>query len=220
MSRTDSVATEPAPRQGSVLWGTGPTARLLQATGLLLVAVLAGLLWWVIRHDPVRPVAHPVPSQQRTGHTQGPLTDGDYDYTVADGPAQTADCVPHSYGEIHDWFDDHPCEQLDRGLYTTTDEDGNRALVSVSVVTMPTHDEASELYDMAFDDGTGNISDLARESAELPSDAPKVSDGEYKSKIVGSRVTIVEANFFADAHDGDELTHIAGDARRLSELLA
>lgn len=221
MSRIDAPVAGAAPQHGSVLLATGGKARVLQGTGLLLVAVLAGLLWWLIRHDSVRPVAHPVPAQERTQNTQGPLTGGDFEYTVADGPVASDECLPHSYGEIHDWFDDHPCDQLERGLYTTAGVNGNRALVSVVVVTMPTHDDASELYDMAFNEGTGNVSDLGREGADVPPGAPKVSEGEYKSKIVGSQVTIVETNFFDDTDDGDDadtLAHIAGDARRLSGL--
>src|SRR5699024_5190342 len=200
MSRSDPAAPGAVREQhGSILVATGPGARLVQVTGLLMVAVLAGVFWWLIRHDGVRPTAHPVPEQERSEQSQGPLANGEFEYTSVMGPARTSTCVPHSYGEIHDWFDEHPCEGLGRGLYTTTTENGERALVSVSVVTMPTHDEATELYDMAYNDGTGNVSDLARERGdELPANVPKVSRGQYKSKIVGSRVTIVEANFFGE----------------------
>jgi len=221
MSRTAPAASGAVrEQQGSVLVAGGRGARLLQVTGLLMVAVLAGVFWWLIRHEGVRPTAHPVPEQERSEQSQGPLTDGEFEYTAVMEPARTSACVPHSYGEIHDWFDEHSCESLARGLYTTTSDTGDRALVSVSVVTMPTHDEATELYDMAYNDGTGNVSDLARERVdELPTNAPKVSQGQYKSKIVGSRVTIVEANFFGGVEDADLLTRIAGDARRLSEVL-
>jgi len=181
---------------------------------------VAGLLWWTIRHDGVEPVAHPAPQQEESHEEPDPLTDGDFEYTAATEESQVSDCEPHSYGEIHDWFGDHPCEQLDRGLYTTAGVGGERVLVAVSVVTMTTHDDATELYELAFDDGTGNVADLAREREdELAPDAPEVAEGQYKSKIMGSQVTIVEANFFGDGGEDHVLTRIAADARRLSDVL-
>lgn len=190
--------------------------RLLQGAGLVVVAVVAGLVWWVIRHDTVTQAAQPRPVQDRA--RQGPLTNGAFDYTVAAGPVSTGSCVEHSYGKIHDWFAEHPCRRLSRGLYTTT-AGGARALVSVSVVTMPTHAGAAELYELAFNNGTGNVSDLVRDGVATIPNAPKVAAGEYKSKIVGPRVTIVEANFFGDVENEGVLTRVASDARRLSGVL-
>lgn len=160
----------------------------------MVVAVVAGLVWWVARHDTVMQAAQPAQDQVR----QSPLTNGAFDYAVAAGPVSTGSCVEHSYGKIHDWFAEHPCRQLSRGLYTTT-AGGSRVLVSVSVVTMPAHADAAALYDMAYTNGTGNVSDLVRDGVATIPNAPKVAAGEYKSKIVGPRVTIVEANFFGPA---------------------
>lgn len=213
--------TEPIPRVGRS--GTveprsghrtvGWQRRLLHTTGLVIVAVLAGLVWWLVRHEATVAVGTPRPEP-----TQNPLTNGAFDYTVAAGPVTANDCARHSYGEIHEWFAEHSCERVSRALYTTT-TNGARVLVSVSVVTMPTAADAARLYELAYTDGTGNVSDLVRDGATTIPNAPDVAEGQYKSKLTGARLTIVEANSFGGHSAKALLTRIAADARRLSAAL-
>ena len=190
-----------------------PRARLFKGAGLLVVAVLAGLIWWLIRHD-TGPIGEPRAAEP----TQGPLTSGPFDYTTATGPVVTNNCAAHSYGDLQAWFGEHPCERLSRGLYTAK-VNGARALVSVSVVTMSSNELARELYDLARTSGTGNVKDLVREGAANIPDAPDVAEGQYKSTLNPPRVTIVEANFFGGYTNEQLLARIAADARRISALL-
>lgn len=216
---TGTGDTAPIPRVAATVRSSRAApwqVRLLQGAGLVLVAVLAGLIWWVVRHDTVIPAAQRQPVEGTA--RQDPLTSGAFDYSVAAGPVMSGSCVDHSYGKIQEWFAEHPCARLSRGLYTTT-ASGARVLVSVSVVTMPTHADAATLYELAFTSGTGNVSDLVRDGAATIPNAPSVAKGEYKSKIVGPRVTIVEANFFGEVENKATLARVASDARRLSATL-
>lgn len=204
---------QPGPAQQS---GTGSTqlrSWLFRGAGLLVVAVVAGLVWWLIRH-PTGPIGEP----HAAAPTQSPLTSGPFDYTAVAGPISTTNCAAHSYGTVQEWFGDHACKRLSRGLYTT-EVNGARVLVSVSVVTMPSADLARELYGLARTSGTGNVKDLVREGVANIPHAPDVAEGQYKSTLNAPRVTIVEANYFGEHSDEQLLTHIAADARRIAGML-
>lgn len=182
---------------------------LLRGAGLLAVAIVSGLVWWLVRSDGGAPAADeltPPPD---------PLTSGEFTYTPVAGPERSTDCASNSYGDVSDWFGEHPCERVARALYST--EVGRaRALVSVVVVTMPGQTEARQLKVITDTDGTGNVNDLVRdESANLPG-APNVAEGEYASRAQGRAVTIVEAAFFGDHSDDGLLRRISRDALRLS----
>ncbi|WP_307849548.1 hypothetical protein [Qaidamihabitans albus] len=184
---------------------------LLLGSALVVVAVVAGLVWSLIRRDSgVEGKAGPV--------TDDPLTSGEFRYTVAAGPDESADCAGNSYGDVAEWFGEHPCEQVARALYST-ETDGARALVSVVLVTMAEAATAQQLKVITDTEGTGNVNDLVRDgSANLPG-APQVAGGEYQSTARGREVTIVESAFFDGHTDEDLLARIAEDALRLAEHL-
>ncbi|MBK1788569.1 hypothetical protein JHE00_29940 [Prauserella sp. ASG 168] len=184
---------------------------MVQGAGLLAVALVAGLVWWFIRSGSDETAAiEPTPTQE------DPLTSGAFDYTTVAGPEVSDDCEANSYGDVVDWFADHPCERVSRALYTT-ETDGARALVSVVVVTMPQASDAQQLKAVTDTEGTGNVNDLVRdESVSLPG-APNVAQGEYASRAEDKKVTIVEAAFFGEHTDDELIARIGDDALRLAE---
>lgn len=178
--------------------------RLVQALGLVAVAVLAGLVWWLIRHEPAAPLA------------QAPAKE--FAFTAAEGPVASTDCAGKSTADVKKWFGDHPCQALSRALFTTT-AGGSKALVSVALVTMPTAGEAQQLKALADRDGTGNVNDLVRDGTAKISGAPKLADGKYSSRVAGNRVTIVLSAFYDGHQDAATLTRLNTEALDLSSQL-
>ena len=176
---------------------------VLKAAGLVAVAVVAGLVWYLIRHDP----APAVPL------AQAPAKQFDFGTTVS--PVATTDCAAKSTDQIKAWFGTHPCQKMSRALYTTT-YGSARALVSVAVVTMPSAADALALKQLVDTDDTGDVSDLVRDgTAKLP-DAPKLANGQYASRISGGQVTIVHADFYGGHKDAAPLKKMATEALDLA----
>jgi hypothetical protein len=191
-------ATPPRPPSG------GPSRTALKAAGLVAIAVVSGLVWWLIRHGGGEAAAGQTPSE------------GEFTFATAEGPVVASDCAGHSYGSTRKWFAEHPCQHLSRALYVT-ETVGSRALVSVSLVTMPTAQEAHQLQTITQTDNTGNVEDLVKDgTAKIPG-APKVASGDYQSRVNGNEVTIVEAEFFGGHKDDALLQRISVDALRLSD---
>ncbi len=191
----------------------GPPARdtrslLLRGAGLVAIAVVSGLLWFLIRHDstPDEPVAQP-PAQNT----------GQFKFTLVAGPVKTTDCVEKSYGDTQRFFKDSPCQSLVRALYTT-ESGGAKALVSVALVGMPDSTNAKALKALTEKDGTGNVTDLVKDKTFAGTGTPSVSgkDAAYSSKVDGTNTTIVLADFYAKHKDKDLIERIADDALRLS----
>jgi hypothetical protein len=191
----------------------GPPARdtrslLFKGAGLVAIAVVSGLLWFLIRHDsaPAGPVAQP-PAQNS----------GQYRFTQVAGPVKTEDCVGKSYGETKAFFQENPCQSLVRALYTT-EAGGAKALVSVVLVGMPDSTKAQSLKALTERDGTGNVTDLVRDKTFAVSGTPSVSgaDAAYASRVEGTNATIVLADFYGGHTDKALIEKIADDALRLS----
>ncbi len=202
-------AVPPQPRPPA----PGPPARdtrslLLRGAGLVAIAVVAGLLWFLIRHDstPDEPVAQP-PS---------PST-GAYQFTKVAGPERSDDCPATSYGKTKEFFQDNPCQSLVRALYTT-ETGGQKALVSVVVVGMPDSSKAKALKALTEQDGTGNVTDLVRDKTFAGTGTPSVSgkNSAYASKVDGTNTVIVLADFYEKHTDKALIEKIADDALRLS----
>jgi len=202
-------AVPPQPRPPA----PGPPARdtrslLLRGAGLVAIAVVSGLLWFLIRHDstPDKPVAQP-PAQNT----------GQFKFTLVAGPEKSTDCVAKSFDDTQDFFKDNPCQSLVRALYTT-ESGGAKALVSVVVVGMPDSAKAKALKALTEKDGTGNVNDMVRDKTFAASGTPSVSgkDSAYASKVEGTNTTIVLADFYAKHKDKDLIEKIADDALRLS----
>ncbi|WP_106964971.1 hypothetical protein [Amycolatopsis orientalis] len=187
-------------------------ALLLRGAGLVAIAVVAGLVWYLIRHDstPEQPVA------EAPATTAKPA----FDYKLAEGPVKATDCAANAYSGAKKFFQDNPCQSVARALYTVQSGDA-KALVSVVLVTMPDAAKATELKQLTDQDGTGNVSDLVRDGTFHDTDAPKLSgdQAEYQSKADGAEVTIVLTDFYYGHHDKPLLTRIAKNALKLSGKL-
>ncbi|MET8847361.1 hypothetical protein [Amycolatopsis sp. NPDC004625] len=191
----------------------GPPARdtrslLLRGAGLVAIAVVSGLLWFLIRHDsaPDEPVAQP-PAQNT----------GQFQFTKVAGPEKSDDCAAKSYGDTQGFFRDNACQSLVRALYTT-ESGGAKALVSVVVVGMPDSSKAQALKALTEKDGTGNVTDLVKDKTFAGTGTPSVSgkDAAYASKVEGTNTTIVLADFYAKHKDKALIEKIADDALRLA----
>ncbi|HEV7980133.1 hypothetical protein [Amycolatopsis sp.] len=200
--------TAPLQRVGGPAPQIKPKLTPLKGAGLLGIAVVSGLLWWLIRHEePAAPVA------------QQPANTGQFQFTLAEGPEVSTDCAKKSYNKTQDFFGKNPCRRLSRALYTTT-AGGTKALVSVVLVTMPDAGKATALKALTDENDTGNISDMVRDkTAKIPGQ-PALADGEYESHVIGNEVTIVLANFFNGHKDTTLINKVAVDAIRLSSNLA
>ncbi|MDQ7810211.1 hypothetical protein Q5425_41355 [Amycolatopsis sp. A133] len=194
----------------------GPPARdtrslLLRGAGLVAIAVVSGLLWFLIRHGSAtdEPVAQP-PAQNT----------GQFKFTKVAGPEKSADCAAKSYGDTKDFFTDSPCRSLVRALYTA-ESGGAKALVSVVVVGMPDSTQAKALKALTEKDGTGNVTDLVKDKTFAGTGTPSVSgsDAAYASTVDGTNTTIVLADFYDKHKDKNLIERIADDALRLSSDL-
>jgi hypothetical protein len=183
------------------------TNYLLKGAGLVAIAVVSGLLWWLIRHE----VPTPVVAQQ-------PQKTGQFEFTMVEGPKVSTNCEENSHGEVKKFFADTPCMRLSRALYETT-YGGAKALISVVLVGMPDSDKAAALKKVTDADNTGNINDLVYDKTAKITGAPNIGNGEYESRLGGTQVTIVLADFY-DKHKDDALRlRIATEALTLSAKL-
>ncbi|OXM71941.1 MULTISPECIES: hypothetical protein [Amycolatopsis] len=179
-------------------------APVLKIAGLVAVAVVAGLVWWLVRGGS---------AEEAPPAAQAPAKE--FQFTVTEGPVAATDCAANSYSQVKQFFAEHPCQRLSRALYTTA-SGASRALVSVAVVTMATPEEAQQLKKLADTDGTGNVNDLVRDgTAKIPG-APKLAGGDYLSRVTGSSVTIVLSAFFDGHSDEATLQRISKEALDLA----
>lgn len=170
----------------------------------LLVAVFGVLLWWLFGYDLAAGEAaaergSDAPSvspqlAERSGEADTTRAPGQAAFHPVTEPVAETECADVSFGQMVGWFEANPCERVIRGLYETGVDD-SRALVSLAVVTMPAAEEAEEFLSIAQLGGTGNVSDLVRDSSVEVPGAVTVSGEQYASQRDGSDVTIVEASF-------------------------
>lgn len=199
--RGDTAPMPRVPAEPAAARRTG--GPLLKGLALLAVAVVAGLVWWLVRHDSggTPPVA------------QAPARE--FQFVMTDGPVAATDCAANAYADVKKWFGQHPCQRLSRALYTTG-AGSSRALVSVAVVAMPSPEEAQQLKKLVDTDGTGNVNDLVRDGTAKIQGAPKLADGDYLSRATGSSVTIVLSAFFDGRTDDATLRRISREALDLA----
>ncbi|TAM91677.1 MAG: hypothetical protein EPN43_03850 [Jatrophihabitans sp.] len=103
------------------------------------------------------------------------------------------DCAAHSYGQVVQYFREHPCRGASRRLITL-DAGGRAVGMSVITVGCASGPEPDHVYDYAAQfaaleraDGTGGINDLLREGAHMPgpSAIPANEAFEVQSQDVG-----------------------------------
>ncbi|MEU5693965.1 hypothetical protein [Actinosynnema sp. NPDC020468] len=186
---------------------------LLKGAGLLVVAVLAGLVWVVVspsdspKSTPAASTSTPSGAFVFTPSPQAPL------------PLKDSTCVPHAYGQTKEFLTTTPCKQLARQLFTTVLE-GRTVYTSVSVVRMASEADAAKLKDLTTRDGTGNVNDLVKDGAVAVPGLKTLAAGGFAATLKDRDVIIVESDSVergtdATAHNA-EMKRISIDAFRLA----
>jgi hypothetical protein len=187
---------------------------ILKGLGLLLVAVVSGMLWWLIQQGRTAPA--PDPDATGTQQPAGKFTFARHPEIPK--PVRDSNCVEHSYRQVQTFFKGKNCTALIRELYTTT-ASGKKVYTSVSVVEMATPQDAATLKDLTEKEGTGNVSDLVRENKVKVSGLTNLSSGGFAAKVQDAHVVIVESDFEGGGKPTDEevLDEISNDALRLGD---
>jgi hypothetical protein len=120
------------------------------------------------------------------------------------------DCAAHSYGEVSDYFTEHPCQHLERAWYELGDDEGNAAVMSVAWVEMPDSEDAADLQRLVDRPGTGNVTELSRQDG--PYQDVSYSGWYYRSGRDGSTFHSVQAEPLADEQGSRELARRAAGA--------
>jgi hypothetical protein len=98
--------------------------------------------------------------------------------------------VAHSYGQVQEFFRQHPCTALYRALLEVRDRQAT-ALLAVAWVDMPDEAQALQYKRLVDRHGTGNITELTKEGGRY---ARVQWTGEhYASTIDGATVVNVQA---------------------------
>lgn len=193
----------------------------MRIAGLVVVAVVSGLVWYYIINDNTSSTAN-------GGDPGGQQADGAYQFSPhRDMPnADTQDtCPTHAYGDTKRFLEGTKCERLTRQLYVAK-VDGRTVYTSVSVVTMADGAAADELRRLTDKNGSGNVSDAVRDKLVTISGLEALNNGGYQASQSGRNVIIVESEFDPkDATsdqkaDEDILDSVSTDALRLGAKLA
>jgi hypothetical protein len=205
----------PPPPGKSLQWG-------VRIIGLIVVAVLSGLVWFYINND------SSTPPSGGSGTTATEDPGGAYEFTTSDKmpkPDKVTECEKHAYRDIKTFLTNNPCDHLTRQLFVTK-VGGRTIYASVSVVVMKNKEKAAELRDLTDKDGSGNVSDVVRDGVVTIEGLKSLSaDDGYASKQSGKKVIIVEASFDPKDKGGDEkadediLDKVCTDALRKGETL-
>jgi hypothetical protein len=122
------------------------------------------------------------------------------------------DCVDHSYGQVQNFFRQHPCSALYRAYFEVQDRQGDTVLVAVSWVRMPDGSSASALKHLTDAPGTGNVTELSREEGKYRS--IRYTGLIYTSALdtSGTVFVNVQAQPVARGATGVELTSLVTNA--------
>ncbi len=219
IGQLDSLLGPPPPPQRPAAPATrSRRGMVLKGLGLLGVAVVSGLVWLV-----VMPKDNNTPTGTPTT-TSTPA--GEFSFVASPDvpePLKDSDCASHAYGQTKAFLTDTPCQQLTRGLYTTTTPDGMTVYTSVSVVRMKTPEDAAKLKDLTTRDGTGNVNDLVKDGAVRVPNLTTLANGGFAARQQDRDVIIIESD--SPKHGPDATAHnqlmkrISNDAFRLAAEL-
>ena len=113
--------------------------------------------------------------------------------------AENDDCAANSYGEVRDYFSNHPCQGVQRAWYEVSDDEDNAAVLSVAWVEMPDAEAANDLQRLVDRPGTGNVTELSKEDG--PYQDVRYSGWYYRSDVDGATFRSVQAEPLA-GNDG------------------
>jgi len=145
---------------------------------VVAVAVAAGLAvtigavaWASLRAAPDRTPPRPImdQAQAKTQRVTSNLDNvkvrwRDKYYQIDFYTDLNTDCVAHSYGKVQNFFTSDDCVYLIRASGEFRNQSRNVILASFSWVEMPTTDEATRLLKLVDAAGTGNVTELSRET--------------------------------------------------------
>jgi len=126
-------------------------------------------------------------------------------------PEFDSNCASHSYGKVQDFFRSNPCKWLARAYIVLREHNQGLALVAISWVDMPTLSLAMEYKHMVDAPGTGNITELSRESG--PYRNVIFNGNDYLSGIIGTAVWNVQVQPI-DSASADVLKKILNDSHQ------
>jgi hypothetical protein len=182
----------------------------LKGLGLLGVALVSGLLWYLVRNNPAPSgAALTPPSTQPTGV---------YQFQPYHGATTETDCSAHSTDRVQKFFQQHPCQSLVRSLYTTALVNSQKVVTSVAVVRMDTAATARAMRAISDGTATGHVKDLVEDGVVIPGGPSGLQDAGYFSVVKGNRVIIVMTEFVDGALDhGDTLKSADSSLRAVSK---
>jgi hypothetical protein len=182
----------------------------LKGLGLLGVALVSGLLWYLVRNNPAPSgTTLSPPSTQPTGV---------YQFQAYHETTTETDCAAHSTDKVHTFFSTHPCQSLTRSLYTTTLVNSQKVITSVAVVQMSSDANARAMRTVSDGNGTGHVKDLVEDGVVIPGGPSGLQDAGYFSVVKGNRVVIVMTEFVeGDLDHGDTLKSADTSLRAVSK---
>ncbi|WP_246868797.1 hypothetical protein [Saccharopolyspora sp. ASAGF58] len=157
---------------------------LLRGLGLLVISVLSGLIWLMLKPDSGEEAAPPPPDLPR------------YQFTPIHREEAFQGCQNVSTAKIKSFFQKQECTHLTRALYSTTLPDGTRVLTSLVTVLMPDAATAQQLNDLTTKDGTGNIRDLVDDGRDGTKGMPALEDDAYASDRQFRLVVIGDSAYY------------------------
>jgi hypothetical protein len=207
--RPQRAPRPPKPQQEKQGW-------VLKALGLVAVAVVSGMLWWLIQQNRDQPPPETQPNAD-------PATVGDYNFVRHPEVPTTlidSDCANHAYDDIEKFLDQNRCALVARALFTTNAE-GQQVYTSVSVVRMQNLEDATKLKQLTDLNGTGNVNDIIKEKTVKVTGLTTLANGGYASAQHELDVIIVESDWAPEGKrtkdQAELLKKISTDAIRLGD---
>lgn len=120
------------------------------------------------------------------------------------------DCAARSYGQARLFFRAHPCVSMHRALLEITAKGAGTVLVAIASVRMPDERTAAELKALLDRYGTGNLTELSRQSGRYR--RVRFTGQAYASRRDGDTVTNAQAQPVAPGPIGRRLTEIVTNA--------
>ncbi|WP_173124528.1 hypothetical protein [Kibdelosporangium persicum] len=216
-TRIPRVPSHPVPPRRTPEPGQNKTREyVLKGLGLVLVAVVSGMLWWLIQQSNNSTETSPQPSDSASPQTKFRFVK----HELVSEPVRDSNCARVSYEDVKKFFERKPCTGVTRELYTAT-VDGRKAYTSVAVVRMSNAADAQELEKLTRTDGTGNVNDLVKDGRVKVPGLRSLGGGAFASKVSGNDVIIVESDFEGGSKNQDEakLEEISTDALAFGDKL-
>lgn len=201
----------------------------VRVAGLVAVALVSGFLWAYLQGDNGGPSGGGEPPGPGAANAEQ-VPAGRFEFTPHQGmpePRTDTDCAENSRDKVQKFFQDNPCVELTRALYTSKPPGQDKEILTwVAVVQMDSDDKAKELHRIAHEDGSGNVLDpLLAGFVDLEGVGKYgLGSGEYTSQQNGANVIIVESDWLPNgkrtAADRELLKSVSDDAIRYGVFVA